>query len=64
MIITPYSYNECLAIIDLCSGLELHIRSLPEAHHIRVLGIGLTHKILEMSHSERIAMIKDVVQFL
>jgi hypothetical protein len=60
----PYSYDECLAVLELCSGLERHTISQPEAHHIRTLGIGMTKKILEMNHAERISFIKEVVQFL
>ncbi len=61
---SPYSYNELLAIIDLCVGLERHIRLEPDAAHIRILGIAVTRKILEMNHAERLSFIKEVVQYL
>lgn len=60
----PYSYDEILNIIDLCVGIELHTRTEPESHHIRLLGIGITRKLLEMNHGERITMIKEVIQYL
>lgn len=60
----PYSYDESLAIIELCSGLERHTRTEPDANHIRTLGIGMTRKILEMNHLQRILMVKEVVKFL
>jgi hypothetical protein len=60
----PYSYDECLAVIELCAGLERHTRHEPEAHHVKTLGIGMTGRILKMNHSERISFIKEVVQFL
>lgn len=60
----PYSYDESLAIIDLCSSLEFHSRHEPEAKHIRVLGISLTTKIMEMNHLQRILMVKEITEFL
>ena len=60
----PYSYDECLAVIELCASLERHTRHEPDANHIKTLGIGMTRRILEMNHSERILFIKEVVQFL
>lgn len=60
----PYSYDECLAVIELCISLERHTRHEPDAAHIRILGIGMTRRILEMNHSERILFVKEVVQFL
>lgn len=60
----PYSYDQCLAIIDLCVGLETHKRLEPDAYQIRTLGIGLVNGILEMNHLERILLIKEVADFL
>lgn len=60
----PYSYDQVLAIIHLCVGLERHTQHEPDASHIRVLGINLTSKILEINHSDRISLVKEVVEYL
>ncbi len=61
---SPYSYNEILAIIDLCVGLERHVRLEPDFNCVRLLGKNFIEKILSMNHAERIVLIKQMVQML
>lgn len=60
----PYSYDECLAIINLASTLELHLNVELDEKLSRILGKGISKKISEMRHLERIEFIKEVVGML
>lgn len=60
----PYSHDECLAIVNICSSLELHLSIVPDEKISRILGKGLLQKILEMNHRERIDFIKEVSDYI
>lgn len=60
----PYSYDECLAIIDFCIGLERHTRLTPELDVARILGVNTINKILEMNHCARIALMAEAMELI
>ncbi|WP_016951672.1 hypothetical protein [Anabaena sp. PCC 7108] len=64
MINNLYSYDQALAIVELCSGLEFYLRHEADEKHIRVLGIDIVASILKKNHAERISMMKEVVKYL
>lgn len=64
MSIKSYSYDECLAILDFCAGLERHTRLTPDSDCIRILGVNTINKILEMNHGERIALMAEAMELI
>ncbi|WP_353930964.1 hypothetical protein WJM97_22340 [Okeanomitos corallinicola TIOX110] len=60
----PYSYDECLAILDVCVGLERHTRLDPDPAVAVLLGKGLITKILSMKHFSRLELMREVIGYL
>lgn len=60
----PYSYDQCLAILDFCMGLERHVRLEPDPAIAVLLGKGMVSMILSMNHAQRIELVKEVAEMI